>query len=42
MSDDMAKTALAYLAQGMILKVVACELGISEWAVVALIGGSRR
>lgn len=42
MSDDMAKTALAYLAQGMSLKVVAYDLGVSEWAIVALIGRCRK
>lgn len=39
MSDQQQADALAYLAKRMSIKDVAYTVGVSEWAIVRLIGG---
>ena len=38
MSEQQQADALAYLAQHMSIKEVATTVGVSEWAIVKLIG----
>lgn len=42
MSDIQIANCLAMLVQGASIKLTASSVGVSEWAVVDLIGKSRR